>query len=316
MSVIAGDGVYRLQGDNGPAVDASLARPTAIALAPFLFWDDMFRLIIADTDNHRVREINLKTGAIETIAGKGMAPQLGGFNGDGLAVNAELNKPMGVYGNLLFVYIADIYNHCIRVVNRGLIFNSNIITVVGSGIKGYNGDQLNAASTALRYHQGLYLDSHFNIVFVDTGNHLVRKSLLLESVVLNFAGTPNVKGYSGDVINSKQAKLSNPASVFVDTSCNDDIYVADSGNKVIRKLVNNPPPIMWFRTGVYENCDNACNRQQRECRAVASPDSDANFWNIVDSAVHALTGSDVGSYDSECNSIRASNSKLRPKHAE
>ena len=69
-------------------------------------------LYIADTDNHRVRVVDLTTGTIVTVAGNGDAT----FGGDGgLPALASLKRPFGIEfdpaGNL---YIADTFNNRIR----------------------------------------------------------------------------------------------------------------------------------------------------------------------------------------------------------
>ena len=72
------------------------------------------RLYIADTDNHRVRAVDLATGVITTVVGNGDAR----FGGDGGApAAASLQRPWGIAfdraGNL---YIADTFNNRIRMV--------------------------------------------------------------------------------------------------------------------------------------------------------------------------------------------------------
>jgi sugar lactone lactonase YvrE len=73
-------------------------------------------LYFADTDNNRVRMIDLTTGIITTVAGTGTS----GYSGDGgQAVNAELRRPFGVAfdanGDL---YVSDTFNSRIRKVKR------------------------------------------------------------------------------------------------------------------------------------------------------------------------------------------------------
>lgn len=67
---VAGNGTEGFGGDNGPATDAEIANPQAIALS-----DDRTKLYIADYGNFRIREvdlgIDLGTGTITTIAGTG-----------------------------------------------------------------------------------------------------------------------------------------------------------------------------------------------------------------------------------------------------
>jgi len=106
VETIAGNGTGGFGGDGGPAVAAALNRPRDLEFGP----DG--RLYVADTDNHRIRVIDLTSGIIETIAG-GARRGLGGDGG--LATAAALDRPFGVafdaQGNL---YVADTFNDRIR----------------------------------------------------------------------------------------------------------------------------------------------------------------------------------------------------------
>lgn len=130
---IAGIARRGYAGDGGPANVARFSLPLGVGL------DSLDNIYIADTRNHRVRQMDvhaiirvrsnktLKTGIINTIAGNGLA----GHSGDGgSALQASLNAPHDVAvdskGN---VYIADTDNRCIRRVAP----NGVITTVVGIG---------------------------------------------------------------------------------------------------------------------------------------------------------------------------------------
>jgi DNA-binding beta-propeller fold protein YncE len=106
VETVAGDGTAGGGGDGGPATAAQLNYPRDVEISP----DG--RLFIADTDNHRVRAVDLTTGVIETIAGSG-AP---GFAGDGGgARDAAFHRPFGIgvdaAGDL---YVADTFNNRVR----------------------------------------------------------------------------------------------------------------------------------------------------------------------------------------------------------
>jgi sugar lactone lactonase YvrE len=110
IETVAGNGTPGFSGDGGPATQASLAWPRDIA------FDAEGRLFIADTDNHRVRVVDLATGVISTFAGNGEA----GYGGDGgPPTAASLQRPWGITfdaaGNL---FIADTKNNRIRMVMR------------------------------------------------------------------------------------------------------------------------------------------------------------------------------------------------------
>ena len=65
ISTLAGTGTAGFSGDGGPASQAQLRQPHAIALDP------EGRLLICDVGNHRVRRVDLANGRIETYAGTG-----------------------------------------------------------------------------------------------------------------------------------------------------------------------------------------------------------------------------------------------------
>lgn len=106
VTTVAGTGEAGYAGDGGPATAAKLHFPTDVELGP----DG--RLYVADTDNHRIRVVDLATGIITTFAGTGVK----GFSGDnGPAATAQLARPFGVAfdaaGNL---YVTDTFNNRIR----------------------------------------------------------------------------------------------------------------------------------------------------------------------------------------------------------
>ena len=105
ISTVAGAGIAGSSGDEGAATGARLASPHGVVA------DDMGDIFIADTGNHRIRQVT-PDGVIHSIAGSG-AP---GFSGDGgPAAAALLNGPQGLFldgaGDL---YFADTGNNRIR----------------------------------------------------------------------------------------------------------------------------------------------------------------------------------------------------------
>ena len=105
ITTVAGNGKDAFAGDGGPALDASLSFPRAIAA------DGNGNVYIADTGNHRLRRVTAD-GIISTIAGTSEP----GFSGDGaFALQAQLNAPEGILidgsGNL---WVSDTGNHRVR----------------------------------------------------------------------------------------------------------------------------------------------------------------------------------------------------------
>jgi DNA-binding beta-propeller fold protein YncE len=98
---IAGTGRKGYSGDNGPARDAQLSGPK------HLCFDQEGNLLIADTDNHCIRRVNLKTGMIQLVAGRGT----GSVPGNATAI--QLKEPHGVTvkPNTSVIYVADSSNN-------------------------------------------------------------------------------------------------------------------------------------------------------------------------------------------------------------
>ncbi len=223
MTTIAGNGVDGYSGDGGPATDAELADPAGLAL------DGSGDLFIADAGNNVIRELNLTTGIITTVAGNGT----NGSSGDGgLATDAKLSNPTGVAvdssGN---IYIADQGNNEIREVNAT---TRAITTIAGDGTSGFAGDGGQATAAELAGPSGVALDGSGNLFIADTDNEVIRALNLSTDVITTVAGTPGMNSYSGDGGPPTAALLDSPAAVAVDST--ENLYIADTDNNVIREV--------------------------------------------------------------------------------
>ena len=111
ISTVAGTGTQTFSGDGGAATSANLNQPLSAML------DAAGNLYIADYGNSRIREVNVTTQIINTIAGNYTA---GGYSGDGgPATSAELNTPIGTAMTPgANIYIADYRNNRIRLVTQ------------------------------------------------------------------------------------------------------------------------------------------------------------------------------------------------------
>jgi uncharacterized protein (TIGR03437 family) len=219
LSTVAGNGSFGFSGDGSGATNALLNNPYGIALA------SSGNIYIADYGNARIRLISGSN--ISTVAGNGQIS----FSGDGgQATSAQLNQPDGVAvdsaGNL---YISDKLNQRIRKVSGGVI-----TTIAGTGTAGYTGDGGSAANAQVNQPAGLATDTSGNIYVADTLNHAVRE-ITPTGNITTIAGT-GVQGYAGDGGSAMGAQLRFPSGVAVDQAGN--IYIADTGNHVVRKIIN------------------------------------------------------------------------------
>jgi streptogramin lyase len=225
ITTVAGNGLGDYSGDGDQAILASLKKPGGVSL------DKLGNLLIADTDNSRIRKVNVTTQDISTAAGNGSE----GYTGDyGLAIYASLKKPGSVcaYESPApsYLYISDPSNYQIRQVDlkEGFLTKS-----AGTIWSGYNGDNILATWARLNYPFGVHADASGNLYIADTYNHRIRKVNGKTGIITTVAGTGS-KGFSGDGGPATSARLRYPFSVFVDSAGN--IYIMDTYNYRVRKV--------------------------------------------------------------------------------
>jgi len=183
-----------------------------------VFNQDKSKIIIADLKNNRVRELDIKTNTVTTIAGNGKK----GIPKDGdLAINAPLMNPRSVaVDSKGLIYIADRAGHALRVIKNGKIYT--LVNKPGKkGIKLGNG--VDAQLFGPKY---VTTDADDNVWIADDQNHRIClyniKTKMLTSVI-------------GKQSPIKNFKLNRPHGLAIHK--NGTIFVADSNNHRILKLV-------------------------------------------------------------------------------
>jgi sugar lactone lactonase YvrE len=198
-----------------------LKQPHSIA------FDHTGGLLICDIGNHRIRRVDLKTGAIETWAGTGeRGPTPDGAPIAGTPLNGPRAITAGQDGQLYLVLREG--NAVFRLDTRaGRIFH-----IAGTGETGYSGDAGPAKSARLAGPKGIAWAPDDSLYFADTENHAIRRVDLKTGMIRTVVGT----GQRGDGPDGEalQCKLARPHGIFV--SAKGQVFIGDSENHRIRIL--------------------------------------------------------------------------------
>jgi sugar lactone lactonase YvrE len=157
---VAGSGIRGYRGDGGPATEARITQPVALAFGP----DGA--LYFTDTGNHVVRRVD-RSGIISTVAGTGER----GVSPDGtLARDARLAGPRGVaVDEKGRVFIADTENHrVVAVTGQGRLA---VVAGTGEGGEGADGE---ARACRLNRPHNLALFGRDCLLISDHNNNRIR----------------------------------------------------------------------------------------------------------------------------------------------
>ena len=222
-----------LVGDGCPATQATLNLPEGVTL------DASGNLYIADTSNHRIREVSAATGVIATVAGNGFmnGNGTGGYGGDGnAATGAELNFPYAVAfdaaGNM---YIPDSANNRVREV---MAASGYINTFAGTGNAGATAcgtTPMTATAANVWSPEGVAVDAAGNVYIAETQNEAIRKVSAASGLISIAAGNGCGDFYYGSQFSPVQ--LYGPTGLYLDGS--GDLYVADTLDMVVREIQGN-----------------------------------------------------------------------------
>lgn len=220
ISTVAGTGAAGFDALEGPAISEPLFQPSGVAVG----LDG--GLYIADSGNNVIREVT-PDGRLIYVAGNHSS----GYSGDGgPAKLAALSSPVAVIaaqdGTL---YISDLGNNRIRKIGA----DGNISTFTGDGLSGYTGDGLLATQARLAQPRNIALADDGSLYIADSGNHRIRK-VAPDGYIITIAGD-GVPGYGGgDNSPAEFVQLYQPEGVGLAT--NGDLYVADTGNRLVREI--------------------------------------------------------------------------------
>ena len=203
LDTVAGDGDHGYATPGAALLDSSFENPIAAVLGP-----DGLVYVAAQ---HEGRVHVLRDGVVEVVAGSGVLA-FGGDGGDALA--AQLWDPVGLAFDGADLYVSDDFTHRVRRVRDGVID-----TVVGP-------EDLDRPA-------GLAVDGR-NLYIADSGHHRIVAYDLDTGGLTVVAGTGE-SGHAGDGGPAAAAALRSPQGLAAHDGT---LFVADSGNHVVRRIVD------------------------------------------------------------------------------
>ena len=200
-----------LQSQTGPRLDF----PAGLAT-------DGRTVFVSNSRNNTIGAIDAASKSIRILAGK-LFQQ--GSN-DGVGDSARFNSPDGMAISGQDLYLCDTDNSDIRKVNIG---SGTVTTITGTANIGGTED---GTGSGAHFNLPTQIATDGTTLYVaDSGNNSIRRITLADMKVKTIAGQPGTAGKTEGTPDKSQ--FSGPRGIAVDKKA---IYVADTGNDVIRKI--------------------------------------------------------------------------------
>lgn len=190
---------------------------------PYAITTDGKNLYVTDSNNHCIRQIDMESALVTTIAGG--VGEVG--YADGMGKQARFFIPEGITTDGRNLYVSDTHNHSVRKIE---LDRGGVTTFAGlSGAPGF----LDSTATNARFYypKGITTDGR-NLYLVDFGNHKVRKIAIATGLVTTLGSV------AGDVEDDGSAALGDTTRFNYPTGITTDgrnLYVVDTFNRTVRK---------------------------------------------------------------------------------
>ena len=220
IRTVAGTGEAGHTGDGGRAESACLNEPKSLALDPA-----GRHLYIADSENHLIRRMDLRSGIITTVAGQideSVSRPAGAREEESSWLNDD--DPLGgptVAMPERFTQQTDL--------------SGTVRFLVGTAPKvgRFQGDGAPAVRAALNFPTAVAVDEQGTLYIADTMNHRIRKVDAKTGIITTVAGTGQHR-FSGDGGPATVAALNEPAALALDHQGH--LYIADQSNNRVRRV--------------------------------------------------------------------------------
>ena len=215
--------VTTIAGTAGTAGSTDGTGSAALFYGPKSLVSDGTNLYITDTSNHSIRQVVIGTGVTTTLAG--YAGTSGTTDGTGSA--ARFYAPFGVTIQGVNLYVTDTANHTIRKVTTG-----GVATTLAGTAGTYGSADATGTSATFNTPTGIVSDGT-NLYVADSGNHTIRKVVIVGGAVTTLAGTAGTSGSADGT--GTAARFNQPVGLTIDNAGN--LYVSDQNYTKIRKIV-------------------------------------------------------------------------------
>jgi DNA-binding beta-propeller fold protein YncE len=208
ITTVVGTGEHGFNGD-GPALEVNLTWPAAIA------FDANDVMYIADTQAHRIRRFDPRTGRVETIAGSWTAED------EAREQPLVARNLVVLSGDAIGIDFSDDNGWLMPVCSDGLDLSM------------YLDDGRPALEARLYDIVGIAVDNAGDVYVVDKGSNRVRKIDHQTGLISTLAGVCRY-GYDGDGKPAAKSMLHAPEAIVFDQ--NNHAYISDTGNHRVRKV--------------------------------------------------------------------------------
>jgi DNA-binding beta-propeller fold protein YncE len=225
---------------DGTGTAAKFNNPTGLAVGAT---GDV--VYIADSGNNCIRRVDVPTlanasGVVTTVAGSTTA----GGTDAATGTAAGFKTPQGLWLNGSSLIVTDAGNGTVRTVDVATGGTYATTTLAGTArVQGY----LNGTGSTVKFSApvGVAVDAAGNAYVADTANHAIRK-VAADGTTTLVAGTPGTSGAVDTAGGTPSFK--SPQGIAVDKATG-VIYVADTGNKSIRKIATDGTVTTLLATG-------------------------------------------------------------------
>ena len=223
VTTLAGHGGLPAISD-GTGSAASFNSPTSITT-------NGTNLYVADSCT--IRKVVIATGEVTTLAGSAVTSG----TADGIGPAARFSLPRGITNDGINLYVTDSYNYTIRKV---VIATGEVTTLAGKA--GLSGTTDGTASAA-RFSNLKGITTDGTNLYATDGN-TIRKVAIATGEVTTLAGSVGANGSTDGL--GLAAQFDDPCGLTTDGT---NLYVADSINCTIRKVVINTGEVTTFAGG-------------------------------------------------------------------